>query len=127
MLNESFIASTLNPEKPSNSVLPGIHLHELQPLPALKHTFKKSSAIPNCVAVSLTHIFAAQADKAVVHVYSRERNNQEATIPFPERIHSIVLAGGLDGTGTGTLILGTECGRIILWEVCFAWYGVIHW
>lgn len=116
MLTESFVASTLNPEKTSNTVAAGLHLHELQPLPALKHTFKKSSIHPNCLAVSLTHIFAAQADKAVVHVYSRERNNQEAVVPFPEKIHSIALTGESDGAGT--LILGTEGGRVILWEVC---------
>lgn len=116
MLTESFVASTLNPEKTSNTVVAGIHLHELQPLPALKHTFKKSSIHPNCLALSLTHIFAAQADKAVVHVCSRERNNQEAVVPFPEKIHSIALTGESDGAGT--LILGTEGGRVILWEVC---------
>lgn len=116
MLTESFIAATLNPKTPSNTVATGIHLHDFQPIPALKSTFKKSSTNPNCLAVGPSHIFAAQADKAVVHVYSRERNNQEAVIPFPERIHSIALAGELDGAGT--LILGTEGGRVILWEVC---------
>lgn len=116
MLTESFIVSTLNPEKLSNTVNPGIHLYNLQPLPALKSTFKKSSTKTNCLAVSASHVFAAQADKAVVHVYSRDRNNQEAIVPFPEKIHSIVLAGESDGAGT--LILGTEGGRLILWEVC---------
>lgn len=115
MLTESFIVSTLNPEKPSNSVSPGVHLYEFQPLLALKYTFKKSSTSTNCLAVSPSHIFAAQADKAVIHVYSRERNNQEAVVPFPENIQSIVLAGASDGAGT--LILGTEGGRVILWEV----------
>ena len=117
MLTESFIASTLSPEKQSNSVLAGIHLHDFQPLPAPKSTFKKSSTNTNCLAVSPSHIFAAQADKAVVHVYSRERNNQEAVVPFPEKIHSLALAGELHGAGT--LILGTEGGRVILWEVNF--------
>ena len=115
MLTESFIASTLDPEKPSNSDTPGIHLHDFQPLPALKSTFKKSSTNANSLAVSPSHVFAAQADRAVIHVYSRERNNQEAVVPFPERIRSLVLAGESDGAGT--LILGTECGRVILWEV----------
>lgn len=115
MLTESFIASTLNPEKPSNTIAVGIHLHDFQPIPALKNTFKKSSTNPNCLAIHPTHIFAAQADKAVINVYSRERNNQEAIVPFPERIHSIALAGEADGAGI--LILGTGGGRIILWEV----------
>ncbi len=116
MLTESFIASTLNSEKPSNNVTPGVHLYEFQPLPTLKSTFKKSSTNSNCLAVSSSHVFAAQADKAVIHVYSRERNNQEAVVPFPEKIQSIALAGESDGAGT--LILGTEGGRVIIWEVC---------
>ena len=115
MLTESFFASTLNPEKQSNSLIAGIHLHDYHPIPALKHTFKKSSIRPNCLAIHPTHIFAAQADKAVAHVYNREKNNQEAIVPFPERIHSIALAGESDGAGI--LILGTETGRLILWEV----------
>lgn len=115
MLTESFIISTLTPEKPHNTATTGIHLHDFQPLPALKSTFKKSSTNPNCLAISPSHIFAAQADKAVVNVYSRERNNQEAVVPFPEKIHSIVLAGESDGAGT--LVLGTGGGRVILWEV----------
>ena len=118
MLTESFVASTLNPEKPSNSTITGIHLLDFQPLPALKSTFKKSSTNSNCLAVSPSHIFAAQSDKAVVHVYSRERNNQEAVVPFPEKIHSLALSG--ESGGAGTLVLGTEGGRIILWEVCSA-------
>lgn len=126
MLTESFIASTLNPEKPSNSVIAGVHLYDFQPLPALKSTFKKSSTNTNCLAVSSTHVFAAQADKAVIHVYSRERNNQEAVVPFPEKIQSIVLAGESDGAGT--LILGTEGGRVILWEVCLFYQSdVFSW
>lgn len=116
MLTESFVASTLNPEKPSNSILPGLHVHDFQPIPTLKSTFKKSSTNAHCLAVSASHIFAAQADKAVVHVYSRERHNQEAVVPFPENIHSTALAG--EPGGVGTLVLGTDGGRVILWEVC---------
>ena len=131
MLTESFIASTLNPEKPSksnsnsnsNTITPGIHLYHFQPLPALKSTFKKSSTNAHCLAVSPSHVFAAQADKAVIHVYSRERNNQEAVVPFPERIQSLVLAGESDGAGS--LILGTQGGRVILWEVCPSYHDHI--
>ena len=124
MLTERFIVSTLNPEKPSNNAIPGIHLYDFQPLPALKSTFKKSSTNTNSLAVSSSHIFAAQADKAVVHVYSRERNNQEAVVPFPEKIRSVVLAGQSDGAGT--LVLGTEGGRVILWEVCHNYPDIIY-
>lgn len=119
MLTESFMASTLNPEKPSNSVIPGVHLYDFQPLPALKSTFKKSSTNTNSLAVSPSHVFAAQEDKAVIHVYSRERNNQEAVVPFPEKIQSVVLAA--ESEGAGTLILGTEGGRVVLWEVCLSY------
>lgn len=38
-------------------------------------------------------------------------------MPFPDKIHSIALAGESDGAGT--LVLGTEGGRVILWEVWF--------
>ena len=115
MLTENFLAATLTPEKPSNDATLGIHIHELQPLKSLRSTFKKSSSNSNCVAVNRTHIFAAQAEKAVIHVYSRERNNLEAIVPFPERIHAVALAGERDGAGI--LALGTGGGRIILWEV----------
>lgn len=69
-------------------------------------------------------MFAAQSEKAIVHVYSREKGNQEATVPFPERIRSLAVAGGKNGD---ILVLGTEGGRLILWEVgfCFLdWVGV---
>ena len=118
MLKESFVVATSAPEKPSHASKDlGIHLHEFQPLPALISSFKKSSAQANCLAVSASHIFAAQAEKAVLHVYSRDNGNQEAVVPFPERIHSIALAGDVDGAGV--LALGTEGGRVVLWEVCF--------
>ncbi|KAL2001174.1 hypothetical protein VTN02DRAFT_2139 [Thermoascus thermophilus] len=118
MLSESFVASTLASSKaPASSALKdvGICIHALQPSSVLRSGFKKSSTAPNCLAVSASHVFAAQAEKAVVHVYSRERGGQEATIPFPERIRSVVLGGGPNGE---VLVLGTESGRLILWETC---------
>ena len=93
----------------------GIFLHDLQPLPSLKSTFRKSSTKSNCLAVTTTHVFAAQADKAVVHVYNVDRQTQEAVVPFPERISSIALVGQPDEVGI--LALGTEGGKLILWEV----------
>ena len=115
MLTESFVVGTLTPEKQVNTATLGIHIHNLQPLPLLRSTFKKSSVNSHCVAVSKTHIFAAQADKAVVNVYNRDHSNLEATVPFPERIHSLALAGEKDEAGI--LVLGTEGGRLITWEV----------
>lgn len=116
MLSESFIAATLTESKassqlPSNLKDVGICLHEVQPQSALRHGYKKSSVKSNCLAISEYHIFAAQADKAVINVYSREKGNQEATVPFPERIHSLAYI-----EGTGILVIGTEGGKLILWE-----------
>lgn len=121
MLSESFVASFLTAktqQQTSSSVLKdvGVCISEFQPsTSAVGINFKTSSTEPNCLAVSDSHIFAAQTGKAVVHVYSREKGNQEATVPFPERIRSIAIAGGHEGAVI--LVLGTEGGRLILWEV----------
>jgi pre-rRNA-processing protein IPI3 len=114
MLSEGFITSIRAPQKSNNTAISkdvGIYLHELHPSPTIKTYFKKSSTPVNALAASSTHIFAAQADKAVVHVYSRGQGNQEALISFPERIHSLTLIGDV------VLALGTVEGRVILWEV----------
>ena len=119
MLTESFVASVLYSEKPpsTSSALKdtAIHLYHYQPLPSLKSSFKKSSTRPNCLAISASHIFAAQSDKAAILVYSRERGNQEVFIPFQERVSSITLIGDLQDAGI--LAIGTEGGRLLLWEV----------
>lgn len=90
----------------------GIFIHEFQPQVAVRQGFKKSSIARNCVAVSETHIFAAQAGKAIINVYNREKNNQESTVPFPQKISSIAYA-----PDAAILILGTHDGRLMLWEV----------
>ncbi|PYH44928.1 putative ribosomal assembly complex component Ipi3 [Aspergillus saccharolyticus JOP 1030-1] len=118
MLSECFIASTVASGKtPASASLRdvGICVHEFQPTLNLRSTFKKSSTAANCLAVSPSHVFAAQSEKAIVHVYSREKGNQEATVPFPERIRSLAVAGGKNGD---VVVLGTEGGRLILWETC---------
>ncbi|KAH0843028.1 hypothetical protein AYO21_03260 [Fonsecaea monophora] len=117
MLTESFVAATLTANKAvahASAALKdvGIFLHEFQPQRVLRQGFKKSSSQPGCVAISDSHIFAAQAEKAVINVYSRGRVNQEATVPFPERISSLAYAQGAE-----ILVLGTEAGKLILWEV----------
>lgn len=114
MLTEQFVAAISASTKPNTGVTKdaGIFIHEYQPLAAQRHVFKKSATAPNGIAVSSSHIFAAQAEKAIVHVYSREKGNQEAVIPFPERIHSIALAAQ-----DTVLLLGTESGRVLAWEV----------
>ncbi|KEY69817.1 hypothetical protein S7711_08601 [Stachybotrys chartarum IBT 7711] len=114
MLSEEFFSSICGPPLAANTAVSkdiGIYAHTLTPSYSVKSTFKKSSTPPNCLAVNDTHAFAAQDQKAHVHVYSRLRGNQEALISFPERIRSLALAGDV-------LVLGTAEGRLILWEVC---------
>lgn len=122
MLSETLIASLIGSTKVQTSSTlkdAGICLQDLQPTSTLRTTFKKSSTPPNGLAVTPTHIFAAQVDKSVIHVYNRQKGNQEATVPFPERIRSLAVAGGHNGE---ILILGTDGGRLILWEVRFLFY-----
>lgn len=115
MLSEHLVASIGAPFKATGTSVAkdaAIFVHEYQPSGTQRTMFKKSATPQNCLAVSSSHIFAAQADKAVVHVYSREKGNQEATIPFTERINCLTLA-----CDDAVLILGTTEGRIFLWEV----------
>ncbi|KNG47380.1 wd repeat-containing protein [Stemphylium lycopersici] len=114
MLTEQFVAAISASTKPNTGALrdAGIFVHEFQPLAAQRHVYKKSATAPNGIAMSASHIFAAQSEKAVVHVYSREKGNQEALVPFPERIHSIALAAQ-----DSVLLLGTESGRVLAWEI----------
>jgi pre-rRNA-processing protein IPI3 len=115
MLAEHLVASIGAPFKATGTSIAkdaAIFVHEYQPSGTQRTMFKKSATPQNCLAVSATHIFAAQADKAVVNVYNRERGNQEATIPFTERINCLTLA--CEDT---ILVLGTTEGRVFLWEV----------
>jgi pre-rRNA-processing protein IPI3 len=114
MLSEDFFTTVCGPPLAANTAVSkdiGIYAQTLTPAYAVKATFKKSAAPPNCLAVSDTHVFAAQDQKAHVHVYSRQRGNQEAFVAFHERIRSLTLAGDV-------LVLGTAEGRLILWETC---------
>ncbi|KAF2823488.1 WD40 repeat-like protein [Ophiobolus disseminans] len=115
MLTEQFVVAIAASTKANTGVAKdaGIFIHEFQPLAAQRHVFKKSATAPNGIAVSGSHIFAAQSEKAIVHVYSRDKGNQEAIVPFPERIHSIALAAQ-----ESVLLLGTESGRVLAWEIC---------
>ena len=117
MLTERFIASILRPDYDPTSHThknSGIFIHDYQPLPSLKSTFEKSSTKPSCLAVTSSHVFAAQSDNSAVLVYTIGRKSPDL-VPFPERISSLALIGGQnDGS---ILALGTEEGRAILWEV----------
>lgn len=126
MLTESFIASVqAGPKSAAASSLPkdaAIFLHDFQPRPFLKGTLKKSSTNPNCLAVTASHIFAAQSDKAIINVYSREKGNQETIAAFPFKITSLVRLGPIDGAAI--LALGTETGGLLLWEVSLLARGI---
>jgi pre-rRNA-processing protein IPI3 len=116
MLTERYFASISGPPISKNTAVAkdvGIYEHTLHPTHSTANTFKKSSVPRNCLAVSDTHVFSAQHEKSSIHVYSRTKGNQEATVTFQERIRSVIL---LDDV----LILGTEQGRIIIWEVYIA-------
>ncbi|KAK4673782.1 Pre-rRNA-processing protein ipi3 [Podospora pseudopauciseta] len=114
MLSEAFVSAICGPPLSSNTAISkdiGIYTHTLSPAYSIKSTFKKSSVPVNCLAVSETHVFAAQEGKAYVHVYARLRGNQEAFVAFPERIRCVTLSGDV-------LIMGTAEGRLMLWETC---------
>ncbi|KOS19749.1 Protein ROOT INITIATION DEFECTIVE 3 [Escovopsis weberi] len=112
MISEQVFSSVCGPSLAANTAISkdiGIYAHSLTPSWAVKSSFKKSSAPAHCLALSETHVFAAQDQKAHVHVYSRLRGNQEALISFQERIKCLTLIGDV-------LVLGTVEGRLILWE-----------
>ncbi|EAQ89614.1 hypothetical protein CHGG_06233 [Chaetomium globosum CBS 148.51] len=112
MLSEEFVSAICGAPLSSNTAIAkdvGIYCHTLSPTYSVKSTFKKSSVPVNCLAISETHIFAAQHEKAYVHVYSRLRGNQEAFVAFPERIRCLTLVGDV-------LVMGTTEGRLMLWE-----------
>ncbi|KAJ8119503.1 hypothetical protein ONZ43_g3553 [Nemania bipapillata] len=114
MLTESYFVSVSGPPLANNTAIPkdaGIYEHTLHPTHATSAVLKKSSVPSGGLALSDTHVFAAQQDKSTVHVYARPKGNQEAVVPFPERIRSIVLSDDV-------LFLGTQEGRIIVWEIC---------
>ena len=93
----------------------GIYVDELVPVLGVKQVLKKSSVKVNCVAVNASLIFAAQADRAVIHIYNIEKGSQEAMIPLQESPTSLAFVG--EPEAPGTLAIGTESGRLLLWEV----------
>ncbi|OLN96358.1 Pre-rRNA-processing protein crb3/ipi3 [Colletotrichum chlorophyti] len=114
MLSEDFYSCICGPPITANTAVSkdvGIYAHTLSPSYFVKSTLKKSSTPVNCLAVSDSHVFAAQHEKSQVHVYSRVRGVQETTVTFPERIRSLALIDDV-------LALGTSEGRLILWETC---------
>ena len=120
MLTESFVASISSSVevKGSSATVPvvkdaAIFSFNLNPHFAQTKVLKKSNTTQNALALSDSHVFAAQADKAVIHVYNWEKGSQEATIPFPEKIAVVAVAGECGEY----LVMGTESGRVMVWEV----------
>ncbi|KAK5988939.1 Pre-rRNA-processing IPI3-like protein [Cladobotryum mycophilum] len=114
MISEEVFSSICGPPIAANTAISkdvGVYAHSLTPSWTVKSSFKKSSTPVHCLALSDSHVFAAQDQKAHVHVYSRLRGNQESLVPFQERIKCLALAGDV-------LVLGTVEGRLILWETC---------
>ncbi|KAF6815383.1 ribosomal assembly complex component [Colletotrichum plurivorum] len=114
MLSEEFYSSICGPPIAANTAVSkdiGIYAHTLSPSYSVKSTLKKSNTAAHCLAVSDSHVFAAQHEKSQVHVYSRSRGIQETVVTFPERIRSLALIDDV-------LALGTSEGRLILWETC---------
>ncbi|KKY21303.1 putative ribosomal assembly complex component [Phaeomoniella chlamydospora] len=118
MLTES-IAVAVQPgdsKKLPNSNLKdaGVIIHQIHPESSLRQVFKKSSTTIGGLAISKTHIFAVQADRAAVNVYNREKGNQEAQVFFPDKVTSIAIQ---DEETANFAVLGMANGGLMIWEV----------
>ncbi|EFX02134.1 ribosomal assembly complex component [Grosmannia clavigera kw1407] len=112
MLAEDFFTAVNGPPLASNTAIAkdvAVYHQTLSPSYGVRTTFRKSATPVGGLAVSPAHIFAAQQDRAYLHVYSRLRGGQEAAVPMPEKIRCLALAGDV-------LIAGTAEGRLLLWE-----------
>ncbi|CAK7215321.1 Pre-rRNA-processing protein ipi3 [Sporothrix bragantina] len=115
MLSEDFFAAVCGPPLTSNTAIArdvNIYHQTLSPAHSVQATFKKSATPIGGLAVSTAHIFAAQQDRAYVHVYSRLRGGQETFVPMPEKVRCLAVAGD-DGS---VVVAGTAEGRLLLWE-----------
>ncbi|KAF3263550.1 Pre-rRNA-processing protein ipi3 [Orbilia oligospora] len=87
-----------------------ISLHDLHSFTQTS-TFKKSCTPSNSLAISPTHIFAAQSDKTVLNVYNRTKNSLETTVPLPEQLTAVTCS-----SNGGIVAMGTASGRVNIWE-----------
>ncbi|CAK7245566.1 MAG: Pre-rRNA-processing protein ipi3 [Sporothrix thermara] len=116
MLSEDFFAAVCGPPLTSNTAIArdvNIYHQTLSPAHSVQATFKKSATPVGGLAVSAAHVFAAQQDRAYVHVYSRLRGGQETFVPMPEKVRCLTVAGDGDGS---VIVAGTAEGRLLLWE-----------
>ncbi|CAK7266897.1 Pre-rRNA-processing protein ipi3 [Sporothrix epigloea] len=115
MLSEDFFAAVCGPPLTSNTAIArdvSIYHQTLSPAHSVQATFKKSATPVHGLAISTAHVFAAQQDRAYVHVYSRLRGGQETFVPMPDKLRCLAVAGD-DGS---VVVAGTAEGRLLLWE-----------
>lgn len=116
MLTEQVVIATHRSSSDNSSISaaePSIAVFDLHTY-SQTASFKRSSTPKNCFAVTPSHLFAAQSDKAVVNVYNRAKQSLELTVPFQERFTALEASGGCGAFIAG----GTESGRLTIWEVC---------
>ena len=121
MLIESIVASVSKVEDSKTATWTGtpfpkdaaIFEFSVNPRFAVTSVFKKSSTVRSGLALSNSHVFAAQTDKAAIHVYDRAKGKQEATVPLPEKATAIETAGECGEL----LVIGTDEGSVLVWSV----------
>ncbi|KAJ6264158.1 hypothetical protein Dda_0300 [Drechslerella dactyloides] len=101
----------------SSSPEAAVTLHDIHTFTTVA-VFKKSATPPNGLAVSRTHVFAAQEDKSVLNVYNRVKGGLEAIVPLPEVLSAV--ACSQDG---GVVVMGTTTGRVNAWETSSGRYS----
>ncbi|ANB11450.1 Ipi3p [Sugiyamaella lignohabitans] len=75
-------------------------------------SFKQSSSPRNGIVATKSHIIAAQAQKALIHVYSYLKEGVDQKIVVPEKLNCITVSP----CGTW-LAAGGETGRLLIWEL----------
>jgi pre-rRNA-processing protein IPI3 len=121
MLTESIVASVYKTEDSKTITWTGspfpkdaaIFELSINPRFAVTTVYKKSSTTRSGLALSDSHVFAAQTDKAAIQVYGRDKGKQEATIPLPEKATAIETAGECGEL----LVIGTDEGNVLIWSV----------
>ncbi|TGZ83340.1 WD40 repeat-like protein [Ascodesmis nigricans] len=124
MLHEHLLLAATHHLTDSADV-PSLSFHDLHTATPLG-SFKRSNT--RCVALTKSHLFAAQTDKAVVNVYALGDGKKdgkgagiagtgvtgqlETTVSFPEKVSALAASRGGE-----FVAVGTEGGRVYVWEV----------
>ncbi|KAF3917242.1 hypothetical protein AA313_de0200494 [Arthrobotrys entomopaga] len=88
-----------------------ISFHDVHSFSQSGGVLKKSSCPPHCLAISPSHVFAAQSDKSTLNVYNRSKGSLETTIPLPEQLTAVACSHN-----GGVVAMGTSSGRVNIWE-----------